>query len=278
MPPIKIQGIKTKLIPFIQSTVDFSADGDFSAEGRWIEPFLGSGVVAFNIAPSRAILADKNQHLINFYQGIQNKTITPVTVREFLEFHGAKLAKSGQDYYLHMREVFNENHDPMHFLFLNRSDFNGVIRFNKSGKFNVPFCHKPERFAKAYVTKICNQVGAVAAVMEGKDWTFLHQDWQATMAMANSQDHIYLDPPYIGRDTSYVGEWPEEEAIALADAAHQTSARVCLSHWKENKFRRNEHLFDHWADFHWHEQSHFYHLGAKENNRHAIVEVLATNY
>ena len=28
------------------------------------------------------------------------------------------------------------------------------MRFNRSGKFNVPYGHKPERFAQAYVTKI----------------------------------------------------------------------------------------------------------------------------
>ena len=34
-----------------------------------------------------------------------------------------------------------------------RSHFNGMIHFNRSGGFNVPFCRKPNRFAQAY---ICN--------------------------------------------------------------------------------------------------------------------------
>ena len=38
VPPIKCQGIKTKLIPLIKRTVDWSFDG------TWIEPFMGSGV------------------------------------------------------------------------------------------------------------------------------------------------------------------------------------------------------------------------------------------
>ncbi|MBS7175257.1 MAG: DNA adenine methylase, partial [Clostridiales bacterium] len=88
-------------------------------------------------------------------------------------------------------------------------------------------------------------------------------------------DYIYLDPPYIGRDTSYVGEWPEEEAILLAEYAHKTPANVCLSMWKENEFRKNNHLFEFWSDFTWHEQNHFYHIGAKESNRHPMIEVLA---
>jgi len=269
VPPIKCQGIKTKLIPFINEKV---VRDD---EGTWIEPFVGTGVVAFNIAPTHALLVDKNQYIIGLYQGIQNGTITSKTVREFLEYHGSILEQRGADYYKEMRSAFNQNKDPMYFLFLNRSDFNGMIRFNRKGEFNVPFCQKPNRFAKAYITKICNQVAKVASVMEGKDWKFVCGAWQTAFENAKENDYIYLDPPYIGRDTSYVGEWPDEEAISLAEYSHNTPANVCLSMWKENEFRRNEHLFEHWSDFTWHEQDHFYHIGAKESNRHPMIEVLA---
>ena len=47
-PPIKIQGIKTKLIPFLKEHIVYDDSG------YWIEPFLGSGSVLFNFAPARA--------------------------------------------------------------------------------------------------------------------------------------------------------------------------------------------------------------------------------
>lgn len=269
IPPIKSQGIKTKLIPFIMDKVQRDENG------LWIEPFVGTGVVAFNLAPKRALLTDKNQYIISFYQGIQNGEITSQIVREFLEYHGSILEQQGADYYRAMRDSFNNNGDPLCFLFLNRSDFNGMIRFNRKGEFNVPFCQKPNRFSKAYVTKICNQVSNIAKVMEDKEWRFVHGPWQEAFTTVAENDYIYLDPPYIGRDTSYVGEWPEEEAIELAQYAHKVPANVCLSMWKENEFRRNEHLFQYWSDFTWHEYNHFYHVGAKETNRHPMVEVLA---
>ena len=269
VPPIKCQGIKTKLVPFIKEKVQRNEDG------LWIEPFLGTGVVAFNMAPQNALLCDKNQYIISLYQGIQNGTISGANVRGFLTHHGAKLEQYGAAYYREMRSAFNENGDPLYFLFLNRSDFNGMIRFNRRGEFNVPFCQKPNRFAKAYVTKICNQIDHVAKVMKGKNWVFRCGPWQEAFSGATEQDYIYLDPPYIGRDTSYVGEWPEEEAVQLAEFAHRTPANVCLSMWKENEFRRNEHLYEHWSDFTWHELDHFYHIGAKEGNRHPMTEVLA---
>lgn len=269
VPPIKCQGIKTKLVPFIKQHIDRSEDG------LWIEPFVGTGVVAFNLAPKRALLADKNQYIISLYQGIQNGAINALSVREFLEYHGSILAERGAEYYIEMRNAFNENGSPLYFLFLNRADFNGMIRFNSKGKFNVPFCQKPERFSKAYITKICNQVSNIAQVMDGKEWSFSCVPWQEAFLHASGEDYIYLDPPYIGRDTSYVGEWSEEDAVALAEYAHRTAANVCLSMWKENEFRRNEHLYKYWTDFTWYEHGHFYHIGAKETNRHPMTEILA---
>ena len=269
VPPIKCQGIKTKIVPFIRDHVVRDE------QGLWIEPFVGTGVVAFNIAPQRALLIDKNQYIILLYQGIQNGSITPQTLREFLEHHGAVLEQRGAEYYREMRDSFNQNGDPLFFLFLNRSDFNGMIRFNRQGKFNVPFCQKPNRFSKAYITKICNQVAKVGEIMRDKDWVFKCGSWKDAFFNASESDYIYLDPPYIGRDTSYVGEWPEEEAIALADYSKKTPANVCLSMWRENEFRRNEHLYEHWSDFMWYECEHFYHIGAKETNRHPMMEVLA---
>ena len=43
VPPIKSQGIKTKLVPWIKDLVNRA-----NQKGKWIEPFLGTGVVAFN--------------------------------------------------------------------------------------------------------------------------------------------------------------------------------------------------------------------------------------
>ncbi len=166
VPPIKSQGIKTKLVPWIKSIVPDES------ENLWIEPFMGTGVVAFNIAPKRALLCDTNPHLINFYTAIQQEDITPESVRRFLEDEGVKLLKKGESHYYELRNRFNEKHQPLDFLFLNRAGFNGMIRFNKKGGFNIPFCRKPKRFAQAYVTKIVNQVSYVSQLLKMKDFTF----------------------------------------------------------------------------------------------------------
>jgi len=129
---------------------------------------MGTGAVAFNVAPQRAVLCDANPHLINFYSGIASGEITPEVVKEYLIREGELLLSKGEDHYYFIRDRFNSEHSPLDFLFVNRAGFNGMIRFNRKGGFNIPFCRKPQRFAQAYVTKITNQVAWACKIIKTK--------------------------------------------------------------------------------------------------------------
>jgi DNA adenine methylase len=270
VPPIKCQGIKTKLVPFIFSSIAWeAADG-----ARWIEPFLGSGVVALNLAPERALLADTNHHIINFYKAIQSGELDGGKVREFLMREGKQLARGGADHYYAVRERFNAKGSPLDFLFLNRSCFNGVMRFNRHGKFNVPFGHKPQRFAPAYITKIVNQLGWAAKKMQNKNWRFEVARWDDVLADARPDDFVYLDPPYIGRHADYFNTWNEAEAARLAESAKVLPCGFALSMWLENRHRKNSHIEEHWSGLELRVCSHFYHVGSSEELRNEMDEAL----
>ena len=272
VPPIKTQGIKTKLVQWIKSIIP----DDF--DGVWIEPFMGSGVVAFNVIPKRAILADTNPHLINFYNSILNKEITPKLARLFLQEEGNKLLEKGEEHYYLIRERFNKEKDPLDFLFLNRSCFNGMIRFNRKGGFNVPFCRKPERFAKAYVTKIVNQIEYVYSLLQLKDFIFVCQDFSETIQSGETGDIIYCDPPYIGRHTEYFNGWDENKEFELYRQLSNTESNFILSTWHSNIYRENDYLKTIWKEYNLITREHFYHLGGKEKNRNSMLEALVTNY
>lgn len=268
-PPIKCQGIKTKLVNFIFENIKW--DG----QGRWIEPFLGSGVVLFNLQPKRALITDSNPHIIKFYQEIQSGKITPSIVKSFLEEQNELLSKTGKStdsYYYEVRRRFNEHHSSLDFLFLSRACFNGMMRFNSKGGFNVPFCRKPDRFRQGYITRIINQIKWVQEVMKDKDWVFKHQDWRDTISVVNKDDFVYLDPPYIGRNADYFNKWEEEEASTLAIEVQKIDCGFALSMWASNRYRTNDHL-DEW-DGDIVLQSHFYHLGATEELRNKVEEAL----
>lgn len=273
VPPIKCQGIKTKLVPAIRALVGANSTG------RWIEPFCGSGVVAFNLRPERALLTDTNQHIIAFYQAIQSGDLTPGSVTRYLEEEGDRLRAQGESHYYAVRERFNTTHAPLDFLFLNRACFNGVMRFNRRGAFNTPFCRKPERFAPAYVTKIANQVRAVRQILQQRDWTFAAADFRETLSQATEEDVVYADPPYMGRHTDYFNTWSEDNEQALIRLLKRLPCPFVLSTWQENEFRRNPAIEAHWNEEGLHLLSieHFYHVGSSEDLRHGMTEALITN-
>lgn len=267
-PPLKTQGIKTRLTPFIAASIRW--DG----AGRWIEPFLGSAAVLLNIAPARALVADSNEHVIRFYRALQAGALTAETVGEHLRREGAQLLARGEEHYYAVRERFNATHEPLDLLFLNRACFNGIMRFNRRGEFNVPFCRKPERFRAALVSKICNQVARAARVMRERRWEFRCQPWQETLAQSQPEDFVYLDPPYAGRHCDYFNAWSDAEAGALAAAVKNLPCGFAYSMWKENRYRSNAHLADHFDGFPLRTMRHFYHVGASERLRNFMDEAL----
>lgn len=270
-PPIKSQGIKTKLVSLIKKCLP-------EYRGKYIEPFMGTGVVAFNLLPEEAVLADSNPHLINFYQSLKQGKFTSKIVRNYLEDEGEKLLKKGGDHYYFIRERFNKTGDPLDFLFLSRSCFNGMMRFNKSGGYNVPFCKKNNRFAKSYVTKIVNQVKYVEDVLSQRDWEFLNISYDETINLATADDFVYCDPPYVGRHVDYFDSWDQENEQKLHDALTNSGVKFMLSTWHSNKFRENECLSDIWGEFSFVTKEHFYHVGGKESNRNSMLEALVLNY
>ena len=272
-PPIKSQGIKTKLVPQIIELMP-------SFSGRWIEPFLGTGVVAFNSGTPKALLSDINPHIINFYSKLQSGEITPLTIRKYLYLEGEKLKNSdkmGDEYYKQIRDRFNETHDSLDFLFLSRAGFNGMIRFNKKGHWNIPFCKKPERFSKSYITKIVHQAENCLNKITDK-WIFQNKDFRDIIINADENDLIYCDPPYSGRYTDYYSGWSDEDENDLYELLANTKARFILSSWHHNKFRYNENIRKYEKNFNIITKEHFYHAGAKEKNRNPMVEALVLNY
>jgi len=272
IPPIKSQGIKTKLVPLIRSIVPTDL------KGRWIEPFMGTGCVGFNTAPCEALMCDTNPCIIYFYQALTSGLITSNSVRAFLEREGKRLEESGEEYYYNVRERFNNFGDPLDFLFINRACFNGMIRFNSQGKFNTPFCRKPGMFSPSYITKIVNQVERLTRLFSKKRFEFELADFTTTIEKATEEDLIYCDPPYIDRHSDYYNSWTEEDETALFNLLKDTKAKFILSTWSHNEFRKNEYFEKYWSRFNTVMQDHFYHLGGREENRRPMVEALVFNY
>lgn len=271
VPPIKTQGIKTKLVRFIQDRLDARA------AARLVEPFLGSGVVAFNVAPKLVLAGETNPHIIDFYKAVRDGRVTAGIVRGFLTREGRRLAADG-DHYYEVRDRFNSSPNPLDFLFLNRAGFNGLVRFNSKGGYNVPFCRKPGRFSKAYVTKISNQVAWVESLLRGNQkWVLRVADWRETVERVRGGDLLYLDPPYSGRNANYYNRWDRDDLQDLAAFLSETKCGFGLSLWYENRYRHNDDIDELFGQFMVEKYGHFYHVGSTEGLRGSVTEALITN-
>lgn len=281
IPPIKSQGIKTKLVTHINEII--KAD-NVSLNGNWIEPFFGTGVVGFNSPlKGKRIVGDTNPHIINFYKNIQNGNINEITTRQYLEDAHIKLStapEEGYAYYRAVRDRFNTTFDSLDFLFLSRAGFNGMMRFNKLGKWNIPFCKKKERFAPAYITKICNQVKAVRIAIENYDWTFRCTSFENIIQQAHEGDTIYSDAPYFGLSSDYYNQWAEKDEKTLCNLLCQSRAKVIVSTWYHNSYRKNPLIESLWEahNFNIYTQEHFYHSGGSIEHRHPVTEALICNF
>jgi DNA adenine methylase len=241
---------------------------------------MGTGVVAFNARCDEFLLSDINPHLVNFYDAIKYKKITPLSVKFFLENEGLNLRQADNDGYEHyrfIRDRFNTAFDPLDFLFLSRAGFNGMIRFSGKGKWNIPFCKKRERFSQAYITKIVNQVSKVSQKINDK-WTFVNKDFRKIIPLATENDFIYCDPPYHGRYVDYYNGWTDKDENDLYELLSNTKARFILSTWHHNDFRQNEMINQYWNKFNIITKDYFYHSGGKIENRNSVVEALVFNF
>jgi len=202
-PPLKWAGGKRWQVPHLQPV------WQSHSSRRFVEPFCGGLAMTLGLAPERALLNDTNPHLINFYRWLQRGLVVdlPMDNKETL-------------FYQH-RDRFNallatgegsSREAASLFYYLNRTGYNGLCRFNRSGEFNVPF----GRYGRiGYV----NEFTQYRDVFAG--WTFRNTDLEAVPLDAD--DFVYADPPYDVEFTQYAKDgftWEDQQRTAEWLAKH----------------------------------------------------------
>ena len=151
---------------------------------RFIEPFVGSGAVFFNLKPSRAILCDQNERLIEVYSAIRDSW---TLVERYLREHHRK---HSVEYYYQMRAVKLRSaaSRAAQLIYLNRTCWNGLYRVNKKGEFNVPIGTKQN------VLLDTDNFEDIARTLKNVD--LLAGDFDLALADAGEGDFVFVDPPY----------------------------------------------------------------------------------
>ncbi len=273
VPPIKIQGKKTKLVQKIMEIADEILN-EHPEIDTWVEPFLGSGVVAFN-CPGRikkVVVNDINPHIIKFYKGVADGIITPDRIREVFELHNQNLLKGGVDYYNEIRDKFNQSFNTMDFLFLTRTGFNGVMRFNGSGKWNVPFCKLNNRLSKNVIEDLAGSVDELSRLFKSKEFTFYNKSFEEVIATAPENSIFYCDPPYYGLQVQYFKGWGKEDEVRLNGMLKDKV--FIYSTWLDDGHRNNPMIKDYWSDYEIESRDHKYNVAEQAKERNQVKEGL----
>lgn len=199
-PVLKYRGGKSREIPkFLQYIPE-----DFDT---YIEPFLGGGAVYFYLEPDNAILNDVNIKLMTFYRQLRDEypqmrleldNIQVEYERNQAEYKRLKhlnpkelVPNANEELYYKMRSLYNNPDgtylDGVLYFFINKTAYSGMIRYNSSGEYNVPFGRYPN-----LNTRLVTQ--AHSDLLQGAE--LLCADYNAIFNMANENDFIFLDPPY----------------------------------------------------------------------------------
>ncbi|MDV1094972.1 Dam family site-specific DNA-(adenine-N6)-methyltransferase (plasmid) [Raoultella ornithinolytica] len=197
---------------------------------RLIEPFVGGGSVFTNAGYREYLLNDVNGDLINFYQVLQREAHTLITLvdRYFQDYNTSSA-------FLDIRDKFNNGeYDDLHhaaaFLYLNRHCFNGLIRYNLKGHFNVGY----GKYKAPYFPLIEME----AFLGESDKCKFVNGDFGGVIEAAGADDVIFCDPPYeplpdTNGFTNYSGHgFPfteQERLVSLLVAAHKRGAKVVIT-------------------------------------------------
>ncbi len=253
-PYVKWAGGKSQLLPQFQLCYPPElASGQIT---RYVEPFVGSGAVLFDVASrfalSDLIVIDRNPRLMLTYEVIQSDVEALIARLEALQAqYWAADQKVRHALYYEMREAYNRRQasdveQAAQFIFLNRTCFNGLYRVNRRGNFNVPMGrYRRPRIADADNLRRVHEVLQQVTLRVG--------DYRLATDFIDARTFVYCDPPYrpLTRTASFTAysdelftDQNQTELAAFARASSRAGARVMLSNSDPRNIDPADDFFD----------------------------------
>lgn len=204
-PFLKWVGGKTQLLPTLLPLIQ----SQLTPKSAYHEPFVGGGAVSFGLKANGfngpMYLSDANADLVNAYACVAGSV--ELLIEKLLHLS----EKNSEAFYYEVRAFSNPlatigSHwdapfwRAARFIYLNKTCFNGLTRYNRKGEFNVPW-------GKYKSPTICDgeNLRACSAALERA--TVECQDFTVVLQNARAGDVAYLDPPYVpvSKTSSFTG-------------------------------------------------------------------------
>jgi DNA adenine methylase len=252
----------------------------------YVEPFLGGASVALNIGRRypRMILNDANADIINFWTQIADNHTG--TLDELERLIGKLYTTPSKDVYLAIRECFNLRNSSEHlhaamFYFLNKQGFNGLVRYNLKGEFNVPH-GKYKRFPSISYEHVqeASDIFSNNTQLHSLDWHAFFKKIVIPKVKKNPNVFMYIDPPYIpvSKTSNFTSYWmpfdveQHKKLRASLDKLTELNVKWMMSN---SKTEETESIF---TGYNFIEVKVPRNISCKGNGRGSITEYLITNY
>ena len=233
-PFVKWVGGKTQLLPELRKRVP-------KIFGRYYEPFAGGAALFFDLASSScghwpkdkgltcltwADLNDANPWITTAYKAVRSQ---PENVIDVLRAMQDRYREDGNAYYYDIRANMDVDASLAQkaavFIFLNKTNYNGLWRVNRAGGYNVP--HGKRKTPPV----ICDEdnIRRVSRVLQHVSITT--GDFELAVKGAARGDFVYFDSPYVPVSassdfTAYTKEpFGPAEQTRLRDCALALKAR-----------------------------------------------------
>lgn len=298
--PLNYTGGKFKLLPQILPLFPSQID-------CFVDLFCGGCNVGINVSANRYVYNDSCEPLINLYSVmqtmksevflskveklIQKYDLSNVKLNGY-EFYNCSsadgLGSYNKEKYLMLRSDFNSlsKKDSDYYVMLYVLivfAFNNQIRFNSSGKFNLPIGKRD--FNQNMYKKLNNFM----SLLHSQNAIFTHKDFRNfDISKLTPNDFVYVDPPYLITCAAYneQGGWTENDEMDLLrflDGLSKKNIRFALSNVLEAKGNVNQ-ILKHWIenrtdytmiDLNYSYNNSSYH---RQKKKYRTREILVVNY
>jgi DNA adenine methylase len=192
---------------------------------KYIEPFLGGGAVFFYLKPENAVVSDVHIELIDLYKSISNGKS-----KEIYDF--MKISPNEEKKYYEIRddmEIKDELDRAKRFYYLRKTCFRGMLRYNKKGKFNIPFGRYKTLNYNELINKDYENLLSKTDILN-KGFEYMFENYN------DENNFMFLDPPYDSEFTDYgYCKFGKEEHKKLAILFKNTKIK-CLIIIGKTKF------------------------------------------
>lgn len=222
--PVPYQGSKRLLAPLILKYFPGKIN-------RLIEPFAGSAAVSIAAAmtnkANKFIINDINSSLISLLEDIVEN---PVMISDAYEKLWHEQSGNEKEFFVEIRSKFNETQRSDYFLYVLARCIKGAIRYNSNGEFNQS---ADNRRKGRQPEGMRLEINSVSKFLRGKT-QFYSVDYSEIFDLANSDDLIYMDPPYQGtcknRDQRYLKGILFEKFVSNLERLNQRSIPYIISY------------------------------------------------